>query len=135
MERLERRHQRFAQDLWCVGHCFRILLLQVLAEVPRLVYLGCVALNDNITRCRVAMGLSYEDVARRLGIKRRQWWRMETDRIRILAVEMPHIARALDTTISALYGEFAELRPTRRPARRPTRPSTRRRRAVRKVAA
>jgi transcriptional regulator with XRE-family HTH domain len=77
--------------------------------------------NDNIARCREAAGLSYGDLARRLGIPSRQWWRMETGRIRILAAEMPLIARALDTTVSALYGELANVRPHRRPMRGPKR--------------
>jgi transcriptional regulator with XRE-family HTH domain len=68
--------------------------------------------NDNIARCRVAAGLTHQQLARRLGITRRQWWRMETNRIRILAAEMPGIAQALDTTVSALYGELASRRRT-----------------------
>ena len=61
--------------------------------------------NDAITRCRVAAGLSYEDVACRLGMDRRKWWRMETGRIRIPANEMPRIAKALDATVSDLFGD------------------------------
>jgi transcriptional regulator with XRE-family HTH domain len=62
-----------------------------------------VALNENITRRRKAIGLSRKHVAELLGITERQWWRMETDRIAILACEMPRIARVLETTITHLY--------------------------------
>jgi transcriptional regulator with XRE-family HTH domain len=61
-------------------------------------------LNEGIARCRAAAGLSRSEVARKLGITFRRWWRMETGRIRILAVELPKIAWALETTISDLYG-------------------------------
>jgi transcriptional regulator with XRE-family HTH domain len=63
------------------------------------------ALNENITRRRVAVGLSRREVAKRLGVTERQWWRMETDRIKILASEMPRIAAVLGTTIARLYRE------------------------------
>jgi transcriptional regulator with XRE-family HTH domain len=61
-------------------------------------------LNEGIARSRAVAGLSRSEVARRLGITVRRWWRMETGRLRILAVEMPRIAWALETTISDLYG-------------------------------
>lgn len=61
------------------------------------------ALHENIARRRVAAGLSRKQVAQRLGVTERQWWRMETDRIKILATEMPPIAQALNTTVARLY--------------------------------
>ncbi len=67
-------------------------------------------LHENITRRRVAAGLSRREFAERLGVTERQWWRMETDRIRIAAAEMPRIAKALNTTVAALY------RPRPKPA-------------------
>jgi transcriptional regulator with XRE-family HTH domain len=63
------------------------------------------ALNENITRRRVAAGLSRKEVAQQLGVTERQWWRMETDRIKILASEMPRIAEVLSTTVARLYRE------------------------------
>ena len=76
----------------------------MLALVPRSGYFDLMTLNEGITRCRVTAALSRSEVARRLGITLRQWWRMETGRIRILAIEMPKIAWALETTVSDLYG-------------------------------
>jgi transcriptional regulator with XRE-family HTH domain len=76
----------------------------VLALVPGYGYSDRMTLNEGIARSRAVAGLSRSEVARRLGITVRRWWRMETGRLRILAVEMPRIAWALETTISDLYG-------------------------------
>jgi transcriptional regulator with XRE-family HTH domain len=68
--------------------------------------------NDSIARRRVALGLSRKQVGERLGITERQWWRMETGRTPILAVEMPRIAEVLETTVASLYREVRTNGPT-----------------------
>lgn len=61
--------------------------------------------RERIVSRREALKLSRAQLAKKLGLTRRQLWRLETGEVRIVAEDMPKIAKALRTSVSALYGE------------------------------
>jgi transcriptional regulator with XRE-family HTH domain len=56
---------------------------------------------------RTELGMSRAALAKKLRITRRQVWRVETGGIRVLADDVPRIARALATNVTDLYGRCA----------------------------
>lgn len=58
--------------------------------------------GNRIQARREALGLSREDLAKRLGIAWQKLWRIETGRTGVKAHELPAIAKVLRTKIEKL---------------------------------
>jgi transcriptional regulator with XRE-family HTH domain len=65
------------------------------------------AVANRMRLIREARNLSRDEVARRLKTTRMRIWRLEKGDTKILADDVPRIARALRTSILALYGRKA----------------------------